>query len=59
MEVEAGLLPPRVRLDLSNRKYALRLLKLAKSYLVNKELAKLKRVRGYLDPINALDLLGS
>ena len=40
MEVEAGLLPPRIRLDTSIRQYAIRSRKLASSHPINLELAR-------------------
>lgn len=43
MEAEAGLLPPRVRLDTSIRQYTTRALKLAPNHPVNLELAKVLR----------------
>ena len=40
MEAEAGLLPPRIRLDTSIRQYAIRSRKLASSHPINLELAR-------------------
>ena len=45
MEVEAAVLPPRVRLNTNIRQYAFRLLKLSPEYPVNTEFTKYRQIQ--------------